>query len=748
MVTTNSHMVSADKRDLGMRARPDLIVKRNATQGEYCWIVKDPLAMKYFRLRKAEYLVLKALEQPVSYDDLKRLLTQEFPEQYVRLEAIQHLVAHLHKSGLLIAESSGQSKQLGKRRDKVQLQKIIRAAMSVYSLKLPGFDPDRFLGWLYPKFRFFFTGWFTTVVLLTILAALTLVGTNYQTFHAKLPEFSQFFSFENLLLMTGLLIFTKSIHEMGHALMCKHFGGECHQIGFMLMVLTPAMYCDTSDSWMLRNRWHRMAIGAAGMYFEMFVAAVCTFIWWFTHPGWIHYMSLNIMILSSVTTFLFNANPLLRYDGYYILSDFWEIPNLAQKANLQILSQIRQWTLGMKPIAPHLLAAHKQRRISLYAVAAVIYRVFIMFCIVWFISNALEPYGLEVFAHLFIALSLTGLVVVPMFKLIKFFSFPGRFRDVNRTRFGMTCLLSCLAVLVIGFLPLPHYLWAHFVVRPLQADSLVLSHAGRLTEVCAREGEHVQSGQIIARLENSELMLRLEELKGRLARLQSDRLAFEQMSTKEFNAAGKLAETVAEIRSVQRQLSFMQQKSDGLVIRAQRSGQLYAPRNIPDSYQDEATLKSWTNTPLAAENQGTYLEENTLLGSVGKPNEIELALVVHESEVEFLKSGQSVTALLRPFGSEFLRGELTGISEDELKLVPRELSQTNQGPIPVEPDSDGNERPLLRSYEAYVNLPTAAVDASEIRLIPGAIGQARIHVGSSSLGSRLLRYLSAVVRFR
>ena len=130
--------------------------------------------------------------------------------------------------------------------------------------------------------------------------------------------------------MASILIVTKSIHELGHGLMCKHFGGECHEIGFMLLVMTPAMYCNTSDSWLLPNKWHRIAIGGAGMYVEIVMAAICTFIWWHTQPGVIHYMALNVIFLCSITTLLFNANPLLRYDGYYMLSDYLEIPNMGQ----------------------------------------------------------------------------------------------------------------------------------------------------------------------------------------------------------------------------------------------------------------------------------------------------------------------------------------------------------------------------------------------------------------------------------
>ena len=125
---------------------------------------------------------------------------------------------------------------------------------------------------------------------------------------------------------------TKVLHEFGHGLSCKHFGGECHEMGVMILVLTPCLYCNVSDSWMLPNKWHRAAIGAAGMYVEVVLASICTFIWWFTEPGLFNYLCLNVMFICSVSTVMFNANPLLRYDGYYILADILEIPNLRQKA--------------------------------------------------------------------------------------------------------------------------------------------------------------------------------------------------------------------------------------------------------------------------------------------------------------------------------------------------------------------------------------------------------------------------------
>ena len=137
-------------------------------------------------------------------------------------------------------------------------------------------------------------------------------------------------------MFAGVLAVTKMLHEFGHGLSCKRLGGECHEIGFMLLVLTPCLYCNVSDSWRLPNKWHRAAIGAAGMYVEIILATIATFVWWYVEPGWIQDLCLQIMLVSSVSTILFNGNPLLRFDGYYILSDLLEIPKYVSKVDQSV----------------------------------------------------------------------------------------------------------------------------------------------------------------------------------------------------------------------------------------------------------------------------------------------------------------------------------------------------------------------------------------------------------------------------
>ncbi|MEO0530755.1 MAG: hemolysin D, partial [Planctomycetota bacterium] len=258
-----------------------------------------------------------------SLDEIAEEFERRFPPQSIRVEELQQFVGTLHRSGLVITDSPGQGDQLKKRRDERRGKELQQKFTNILSIRFKGIDPDWILNALYaiPPVRWFWSKTCFILCIILVSAAALLIGVQFDDFQAKLPDFNTFFAAENWLLMAAVLGCTKVLHEFGHGLSCKHFGGECHEMGVMLLVLTPCLYCNVSDSWMLPNKWHRAAIGAAGMYVEVVLASICTFIWWFTEPGLLHYTCLNIMFVSSVSTILFNANPLLRYDGYYIMSD-------------------------------------------------------------------------------------------------------------------------------------------------------------------------------------------------------------------------------------------------------------------------------------------------------------------------------------------------------------------------------------------------------------------------------------------
>ena len=191
----------------------------------------------------------------------------------------------LHRSGLVIADVPGQGKQLRERRDERRRKEMLGAATNILCIRFKGFDPERILNWLYPKVRLLFSKTVFVLSLILMLSALTLVTIQFDVFRSKLPGFYQFFNMHNAIWLAVTLGLTKVIHEFGHGLTCKHFGGECHEMGVMILVLTPCLYCNVSDSWMLPNKWQRAAIGAAGMYVEVVIASLATFFWWFSAPG-------------------------------------------------------------------------------------------------------------------------------------------------------------------------------------------------------------------------------------------------------------------------------------------------------------------------------------------------------------------------------------------------------------------------------------------------------------------------------
>src|SRR5947209_8298186 len=180
-------------------------------------------------------------------------------------------------------------------------------------------DLDRVLVRMLRYLSWVFTSWFMVVSVGVMLSAIMLVSTHFETFYEKLPSYHEFFSFSTVGYLWLALGVVKVIHEFGHGLSCKAFGGEVHEMGLLFLVFSPCMYCNVSDSWTLPNKWKRIIISAAGIYVELIIAAIATWVWWNTPTKpFINHLSLSLMVVCSVSTVVFNANPLMRYDGYYV----------------------------------------------------------------------------------------------------------------------------------------------------------------------------------------------------------------------------------------------------------------------------------------------------------------------------------------------------------------------------------------------------------------------------------------------
>src|SRR5262245_22941693 len=326
-------MVPSTRRPVPLRRRADLIVETIMYQRGNYYVVKDPISLTYYRFDPEHYRVLELLDGTRSLDDIRTQLLLDFPYVRVTLADLHGVVADLHTKGIVYSDRPGQGFVLLERRKETRRKKWLSAAQNILSLRLPGWDPEWTLARLHPLVAWCFRPAGIAVQVTIIAAAYLLLAVQFDAFRQNLPEFKQFFGWPNLVYMYLTLAATKVLHELGHGVTCRHFGGECHEIGVIFLVFSPTLYCDVSDSWMLPSKWQRIAIGAAGMWVESVLSSLALFVWWFTHPGLLHHLCLNVFFVSTISTVVFNLNPLMRYDGYFMLHDFLEIPNLSEKAS-------------------------------------------------------------------------------------------------------------------------------------------------------------------------------------------------------------------------------------------------------------------------------------------------------------------------------------------------------------------------------------------------------------------------------
>ncbi len=734
---------SSTTRPIGLRKRADLVVNRQIYQGKAWFVVKDPISLRYFRFRPEEYALLEMIDGEASLESLKEDFDARFPPRRIAVDELARFVSMLHRSGLVFGDRPGQGPQLFERRRQQKRKEFVAWISNVMALRFRGVDPDRVLEWLDRWLGWIFSPPAMIVGLAFAASALLLVLVNFDTFRSKLPEFQQFFASGNWLYLTIALAVTKVIHEFGHGLSCKHFGGECHEMGVMLLCFTPCLYCDVSDSWMLPNKWKRAAIGAAGMYVEVVMAAFATYLWWNTHPGVFNQLCLDVMFVSSVSTLMFNANPLMRFDGYYILSDILEIPNLRQKATTVLGRTASRWCLGIKQSEDPFLPQRGLAWFATYAVASSVYGWFITASILLFAWNAFKPYGLGAISQMLAWMAVWGLVVRPMQGVFKFLRVPGRRDEMKMVNLAVTIAVASLLAAAIALMPLPQRVWCPAELRPRGEETVYVSVPGKVEEILVKPDEEVRRGQKLAVLSSLELELEIAELEGRRQQSES-RLASLQRERYNDPAAALEIGTVQEtLKSLADQLARRRKDREELVLVAPRDGVVLPAPGVPKRTDPSGRLPSWTGHTLSKKNIGATFAPGTVFCMVGDRHLFEAVMVIDQSEVEFVKPGQPVDLKLDAFPYQTFRGTVEQIAETHIEDGSERLSVKSGGQVPTTTDESGRETPISTSYEALMTL-----DDPDGTFTPGMRGTSRIKVGSRTVGQWLLRLLWQTFNFR
>jgi putative peptide zinc metalloprotease protein len=533
-------------------------------------------------------------------------------------------------------------------------------------------------------------------------------------------------------------------HEFGHGLTCKHFGGECHEIGIMILVLTPCLYCNVSDSWMLPNKWQRAMIGAAGIYVELVIASICTFLWWFSTPGLLNALCLNAMFICSVSTVFFNANPLLRYDGYYVLSDLTEIPNLRQKATTILSRKMGEWCLGMEMSEDPFLPQSNQMFFALYSIAAAAYRWLITFSICWFLYKLFESYHLKFVGQLVVAMSLWALLFTPLYQLGKFFYVPGRLDKVKKPRMYATLGVLGAVVLIVLFLPLPYSVLAPFEIQARDAEPVYIDVAGRLESIDTVPGRRVEAGAKLGQLKSIELEQEIAKLSLEFGQYRSRLDNLRRQSFGDARAKDMMPATEENYKSAEEQLQKKKADLERLCLKAPIAGTVLPPPLKPRRDDPDGQLPDWSGSPMEKENLGAFLQEGVLFCQIGDPRKLEAVIVVDQADRNMIRQDQKVDIKIDELPHDTITSKIAEIAESELKVSPQRLTNKAGGELATKTDPhSGVERPMSTSYQARVPL-----DDETGLLLLGLRGTARIHTDPMPLGTRFWRFITHTFNFK
>jgi len=742
MATLAESLVSSSSRPLTVRKRPDLSASRHRYQGTGYWVVKEPVGLQYFRFHDEEYYILGTLDGHVSLQQVKDGFEQRFAPQKITFGDLQQFIGMLHRSGLVISNAPGQGKALRTRGVTKRRKELMGKFTNIFAIRFRGFDPEKLLNRLLPWF-----GWVFTVPALFFfigfaLSAATLLGSQYETVYTRLPSFQQFFAADRWIYLATTMAIVKVLHEFGHGLSCKKFGGEVHELGFMLLVFTPCLYCNVSDSWMLPNKWQRVWIGAGGIYVEMILASIAAYTWYFTEPGMLNDLCLNMMFLNIVSTIIVNGNPLLRFDGYYILMDWLEIPNLRQKSTEVLKRWFQSTCLGLELQDDPFLPQRNRLLFAIFTVASVIYRWVVVFSICWFITKVLEMHGLQTLGRMIAVAGLAGMISQPIMQTYKFVRTPGRLQKVKRGRLLTSLGLLAAALIAVSYIPLPHHVDCAFEIRPARAGAVYAGTPGQIVHT-VKAGTQVKIGDELAVLKNPELEIRLVELEGEYqeAEVQMRNLSLRSRSDEAIKAQ---LETQQELMvSIVHMRQKTQEEIDRLTVKAKRDGIVMPPPDKEPQPGDDGRLPGWKGSPLEECNRGALLTAEDLVCEIGSARELEAVLVVDQGDVQLVDIGQAVDLKLDAQRMFSFAGKIAEKSQAELKSASSSMASQSGGDLQTEIDpTTGQAKPRSVSYQARV-----PIEDFDLPLRPGYRGSAKVHVKPMSLGQRLWRIVAQTFNF-
>ncbi len=662
---------ATNQHDPSPKLRSDLIFRPQQVAGQTVYILEDPLQTKFYRLGRSEYLVLASLDGNSSWADTLTSGCQWLGDPPLSEPQARKILSWAAQNDLLeVGEqsatscSSSQAAAAPKRRT---------GSNSPIFFRIPLGSPEAWIARCYPYLAWIYCKWATVVGVSIVALGLVAVA---QRWDRLAESTSAIFSPTGQLSLLVAWVLLKVIHELSHGLVCHRYGGTVRETGLQFILMLPIAYVDVTSAWRIRSRLQRLHISAAGMQLELYVAGLAALIWSATSPGIMNQFCANLVLMAGVTTLLFNANPLMRFDGYYILTDLLEMPNLAVTAHSWLRGWARRFFLGL-PRDSELKLDSRAVLIRTYAILAFVWRLFV--CAGLIVAAATMWHGAGVVLAAFAVITWYG---TPLLRLIRLLS--ARSVQAVAMRYRMATTLTAIGI--VGGIALVCLPWpgAQRVVGIVDYEPLAVVRSktdGFVEEMFVRSGDSVRQGQMLARLRNDILL--------RDHAIQKTKLAATRLRIRSLLGQRKLAALAAErqqLAAFEKQLAELTEQVEGLTLRAPVNGHVVS-RNLDSQL-------------------GVFLHQGESLLQIGNEAQKSIAFSIPQSDMTALHTSHNIPVHMSLATGGRFSGRIESIQpRASLEPLDPALCAIFGGPLPVRQAasdlSSADQSPQLELLEPH-----------------------------------------------
>ena len=572
--------------DLKPRLRNQARLVRHTYRGQRWHVMQDLASGRVMRFNPAAYQVLALMDGVRTLDDIWRQACLILGDQAPTQDEVLSLLAQLHQANVLLTDKQPDLEEISERGDRLRKAKLWQYLSNPLSVKLPLFDPDPMMNALMRWIPAVLWPWILAVWGLIILGGVALAAVHWTDLTHDLT--SRVFTSDNLLIMALVYPIVKAFHEFGHAVAIKAVGGRCREVGLMFLVFIPVPYVDATQTVMLPNKWHRVLIGGAGMLPELGLGAMALWLWTQASGGVTQAVLHQIVILAGVTTVVFNANPLLRFDGYYMLSDALEIPNLGQRANQYVAYLAKKHLFRVEARPPLHLTPREPAWLTFYAVGSVIYRTIVTLSIIVLIAGKFFIFGV-----LLALWSGYGLLIKPLVNYVKFVRHDGSLEGARQRVVTITAAVLLAVGAFISLVPVANWTMAEGIIWMPEESRVRVPSTCFGAKVLAKPGQLVQAGQPLLSCAEPALSAQVEQAQAAV-REQEARLALAETTERV-----SLQIARAELSYQLQRLADLEQRQNNLVVRSSHAGRfdMNAPADFAGSYHERGAVVAYVLDP-------------------------------------------------------------------------------------------------------------------------------------------------------